>query len=181
MSTEFFWQDLWLKIWWFLNDTSTVKAALLVMVCGFMIYFEYLRTAKRRGMGVSDIVIYIVGIICVVLCIASIFAPKMYPYVYDHSPETSVKEELRQKALTEGDTVWVVKRDESGTPIAIDEHIIFAKKSNSILVDEALTIDGVYSGNDGSPTVLGSYPISDCYSDKDEAAATIGSALKEDS
>ena len=97
------------------------------------------------------------------------------------------KEALRQKAITVGSTVWVVKRNEFGVPISIDEDMVVAKNTNSVFIVEVLT-DGAHSSNaelsialvnypstdccsNGECSIsLVSYPITDCFSKKDDAA-----------
>lgn len=98
---------------------------------------------------------------------------KRFSLIMKDTLSASAKEDPQQKAITAGDMVWVVKRNELGIPTSIEEHTVFAKNSDSIIVDETPTTDGTHSNNTAHYTALVSYPISDCYTSKDAAAAVL--------
>lgn len=151
---EYFWPDLWLKIWWILDK---------IPLLGIVFWFITLWVIFDIGIyDVNIIVRGIISVICLLLTIAFLFAPRIYPWVYSNSPETPLKQELRQKSISEGSQVWIIQRNESGIPIALDEHTVFVKTSSSIIVDAV-------TKNDSTGIALKSYPIADCFSDKSEA------------
>lgn len=184
MESEFFWSDLYLKFWEtaaYSPSTLTdiglgILLVLVVLIAGVLV-------TRRENEGKNflvtlEILILLPGILIIILFLAPEMANEALPLAIKSAPNTPYKEELRQKAMTVGDVVWVVKRDESGTPTSIDEHIIFAKKSDSILVDESLT-GGAHSNNTALPISLVSYPITDCYSDKEDAIAFLETTLED--
>lgn len=168
MMRNYFWQDLWLRLWW---EASDIPIYLILFLLLSGVIFFYYRYVIGFVECLPDVLTLIAGSVCVLFSFIALLSPWVYPYVYEHSPNTPFKEELRTIDIEQGSTVWVIKRDEQNLPIDVEEHMAFGKTTEHIIIyqtfpyNETNTVDG--------QNALLYVPINDCYTSKEEAEAFI--------
>lgn len=175
MHTEYFWQDLWLRFWW---DSS--KAPVIVSIfflLGAILCLSIVFKDHFSGFDFPNIYNLIVGSFCFILFVGTLLSGWIYPYVYENSPNTTLKEEIRTASIVPGSTVWVIKRDADNKPIDVEAHIVFLKKTNSVVVDQSLANE--HTPSPDSSTVLIDIPISDCHTTEEDAHAAIAAELSQ--
>lgn len=179
MSANYFWQDLWLRLWWEASDVPA-SFTIFLLLSGILFFYSLYVRHKYDGIGFCndplDVLTLIVGAVCVLFFFITILSPWVYPYVYDHSPNTPFKEELRTIDIDQGSTVWVIKRDEQHLPIDVEEHIAFGKTTDHIIIYQTFPYNETTVDQQNA---LLHVPINDCYTSKEEAEAFIEATSEE--
>ncbi len=175
MFRDYFWGDALLRIVWYFREIPDFLV-IAFFLCAAFSFEQLFRRYECRYCLVESIIPLLSCIICIFFLIAVPLSRHIYPIIFSNSPNTPFKEELRMADIVQGSTVWIIKRNDLNEPTSVDEHVVIAKNTESVIVQVLTNDDSL--GSSSNTTMFMNFSIKDCYANKNDAYAAIESELR---